>query len=355
MNDAMFLPCGQLWRNRVALFKKEGSPFWWADVRVDGRRVRVSTKQKVKGAARTFEAALIQQLSTGQGIRGKAPVLRVFAEEFLRYVEKCRLEEPTKKYYRGGWRLMKDQDIAGKRIDAISTSDAAVLQISGSGSNVNMALRTLKRMLSVAEEMKLISRSPKIRLAKENQRERLVTSEEEKMILANAGPTLRDVFLLIFDTGMRPGEACGLRWENVDFIRGVILIVRGKSKQARRHLPMSSRVFSMLKERAKISSEFLFPTRGGHIKPTSVAGSFLALRRSLGISEDVVLYCARHTFATDFMDQTGDLSKTQKTLGHNKITTTTRYLHPAVADLGSIMDARNEKRHNLGHSTDTIQ
>lgn len=87
----------------------------------------------------------------------------------------------------------------------------------------------------------------------------------------------------------------------------------------------------------------------------SVGDSFRALRRAVGISEDVVLYCARHTFATDFMDETGDLSKTQKTLGHNKITTTTRYLHPGVADLASIMDARNDKRHNPGHSEVTIQ
>lgn len=340
----------------MALYKKEGSPFWWADIRMDGRRHRVSTKQKVKGAARTFETALIQKLSTGEGVRGRAPVLREYAERFLAYVDKSRLEEPTKSYYHKGWRLMKNQDIAGKRIDAISTSDAAVLQIPGSGSNVNMALRTLKRMLSVAEEMKLIHRSPRIKLAKENGRERLISAEEEKLILANAGPTLRDVFLLIFDTGMRPSEACRLRWEDVDFVRGVILVVRGKSKQARRHLPMSSRLLEMLKERAKLDSEVLFPSqRGISIQASSVGDSFRDLRRSLGISEDVVLYCARHTFATDFMDQTGDLSKTQKTLGHNKITTTTRYLHPGVADLGSIMDARNEKRHNPGHSEATIQ
>lgn len=338
----------------MALFKKEGSPYWWADIRVDGRRIRVSTKQKVKGAARTFETALIQKLSSGEGIR-KSPVLREFAERFLIYVDKSRLEEPTKQYYKKGWRLLKNQDIAGKRIDRISTSDAAVLQIPGSGSNVNMALRTLKRMLSVAEEMRLIHRSPRIKLAKENGRERLINAEEERLILANAGPVLRDVFLLIFDTGMRPGEACRLKWEDVDFIRGVVLIVRGKTKLSRRKLSLSSRCFAMLKERAKNGSELVFPSKGGHIRAESVGDSFRALRRMLGISEDVVLYCARHTFATTFMDETGDLSKTQKTLGHGNITTTTRYLHPAAANLGSIMDARNDKRHNPGHSATTIQ
>jgi hypothetical protein len=36
------------------------------------------------------------------------------------------------------------------------------------------------------------------------------------------------------------------------------------------------------------------------------------------------------------------------------ITITTRYLHPVVADLGTIMDARNQERHVLGHSAETM-
>lgn len=340
----------------MALYKKEGSPFWWADIRIAGQRHRLSTKQTTKGAARTAETAFIQQLTSGVKIGGRAPVLREFSQKFLTYVENSRLEVETKRYYNNGWKLLKGLNIAGMRIDSISTSDAAVLQIPGSGSNVNMALRTLKRMLSIAAEMKLIQASPRIKLAKENGRERLINAEEERLILAHAAPTLRDVFLLIFDTGMRPSEACRLRWENIDFVRGVILITRGKSKLSRRHLPMSSRVMAMLKDRARLNAEILFPSqRGGSVTAAAVGDSFRILRRSLGMSEDVVLYCARHTFATDFMGATGDVSKTQKTLGHGNITTTTRYLHPAVADLGSIMDVRNSERHNLGHSTETVQ
>lgn len=334
--------------------KKKGSPFYWYDFHFAGKRYRGSTKQMTRGAARQVEAGLIQKLNVGDGL-GRAPRLRDFAGQFLTYVQKSRLELETKKYYQGGWRLLKDQPIADRRIDCITTGEAAVIQFPGSGSNVNMALRTLKRMLSVAEEMKLLHKTPRIRLAKENGRERLVSAEEEHLIILHAGPMLRDVFLLIFDTGMRPGEACRLQWSNIDFIRRVILITRGKSKQARRHLPMSSRVFAMLKERAKLDSVYLFPSqRGLHVGPRWVGDSFRTLRRSLGLSEDIVLYSARHTFATDFMDATGDLSKTQKTLGHNKITTTTRYLHPGVAELGSIMDARNEFRHNSGHSAGMV-
>lgn len=340
----------------MALYKKSDSPFWWADIRMAGRRHRVSTKQISKAKARSVESELMQQLQAGSGIRGKAPYLRDFAHEFLTYIQKARLEVATKLYYTNGWKLIKDQKIAGMRIDAITTGHVAMLEVPGSGSNVNMALRTLSRMLSIAAEMRLLPKAPRIRLAKERLRETLITPEQEILILEHAGSSLRDAFMLIFDTGMRPGEACRLQWENVDFVRGVILITRGKSRNARRHLPMSARVVEMLKARAKRTTDWVFPSPyGGHLKASTVGDSFRTLKRKLAFPESLVLYCARHTFATDFMGATGDLSKTQKTLGQGSITITTRYLHPAVADLAAIMDTRNQERHVLGHGTSTIQ
>lgn len=341
----------------MALFRKKGSPYWWADIRVEGMRHRVSTKQTSKTKAAQYEASRIHQLSRGQHseIRSKAPYLRDFAISFLDYVGKSRLEENSKQNYRSGWRLLEKERIAGMRMDAITNSDAAMLQIPGSGSNVNMGLRTLKRMLSIAEERGLIFKTPRIRLAKENQRETLITAEQEALMLRHAGPTLHDALILILDTGMRPGEVVALRWENVDFVRGVILVTRGKTRQSRRHLPMSMRVVEVLKSRAKITTDYLFPSqRQAHLNASSIGDNFRQLRRRLGLPESLVLYCARHTFATDFMDETGDITKTSKTLGHTKIGTTSRYVHPEVAALGAIMDSRNAKRHNLGHSAEFI-
>lgn len=340
----------------MPLFRKKGSPFWWADIRIAGMpRHRESTKQTSKTKAAQYEASRIHQLSTGQhtGIRTKAPHLRDFAVTFLEYVSKSRLEENTKQYYRSGWLLLKNERIAGMRLDAITNGDAAVLQIPGSGSNVNQGLRTLKRMLSIAEEMSLIFKTPRIRLAKENQRETLISPEQETAMLKNAGPTLHDALILILDTGMRPGEVAALRWENVDFVRGVILVTRGKTRQSRRHLPMSTRVVEVLKARAKITTDYLFPSqRQAHLNASSIGDNFRQLKRRLGLPASLVLYCARHTFATDFMDETGDITKTSKTLGHTKITTASRYVHPEIAALGAIMDSRNEKRHNFGHSAE---
>lgn len=357
MIDATFLPCGQLW-GIMALYRKENSPFWWADVRIDGQRHRISTKQKVKGAARTFETELIQQLSSG-GIRKRAPVLREYAKGFLEYVEKTRLSDNTKKYYRDGWRLMEGQNIAGLRIDRITKADAETIQVPGSGSSLNCALRTLKRILSLAEEKGLVSRIPKIRLAEEVQRDRVVEAVEELLILAEATPLLRDAYLLVADLGIRPDDAARLSWEEVDFISGDVFISGGKTgRKGDRHVAMSERVKAMLIERARSNSRWVFQSTkrpAEHTTADTISSQFSIFKRRIGLPKDLVLYSARHTFATDVTEATGNLTKTQKALGHRSLRTTARYNHTRSADIAEIINTRNSERHIPGHTPEMVQ
>ena len=351
----------------MSLYRKEGSPFWYADIRVPGKpRVRVSTKETTKGAARTAETEFIQKLSSGLSTRRqKSPALRDYAKDFLAHIEKTRLADKTKEGYRYGWSLLQARAIAGVRVDAITTSDTQAIGIPGSGSTVNCALRTLRRMLNLAAEKDMIVKVPKIHLVEENQRERLVESSEEAVILAKAPKTLRDAYLLIADCGMRPAETAVLNFENVDFVRNEILVVRGKTgKKSRRHLTMSSRVREMLIERARHSDTWVFPSKKGKrtglsITPHSISSRFSTFKKAAGFADSLVLYSARHTFATDLTEATGNLGKTQKALGHTSLKTTQRYVHTDSADIGTIMDERNAKRlefgPKVGHSTDAVQ
>jgi site-specific recombinase XerD len=74
------------------------------------------------------------------------------------------------------------------------------------------------------------------------------------------------------------------------------------------------------------------------------------------LPKDLVLYSARHTFATDMLDRTGNLALVQKMLGHESILTTQRYLHPELKDVAQLVNQRNADnadenlRHSLRHS-----
>lgn len=78
----------------------------------------------------------------------------------------------------------------------------------------------------------------------------------------------------------------------------------------------------------------------------------MEVRKKLALPKDLVLYSARHTFATDMLDRTGNLALVQKMLGHESILMTQRYLHPELKDVAQLVNQRNAEnaRENSGHS-----
>jgi len=86
----------------------------------------------------------------------------------------------------------------------------------------------------------------------EHHRERVVTQVEERRYLAAAPPLLADVATVLADTGLRPDECYRLRWEELTWANGLngsLLVAQGKTAAARRVLPMTPRVRSVLETR----------------------------------------------------------------------------------------------------------
>jgi len=79
---------------------------------------------------------------------------------------------------------------------------------------------------------------------------------------------------------------------------------------------------------------------------TTVARQFIDAREKAGIDRSVVLYCARHTFATHALAATGNLAAVMKAMGHSTAQTAMIYQHPG---LDAIRDAV-ERRNQLGTS-----
>jgi integrase len=313
-------------------------------------------------------AELIRQAQQGDIPKPKGPIptLNAFAEEsFLPYVQGSQLDPDTKRYYENGWRMLQVTSIAGRSIDNIKAAQAAMLEFPGSGSNANCALRTLRRMLSFARDAEYITNVPKIALRKENERSATFSPELEKALLDAAPQPLRDVFLISQDSGLRPDEVIRMRWDNVLWDKNLIFNPDGKTAKARRHVPLSERVRAALRARAEgTTSEWVFPSsrkKGAHISYFMVAKGMMKVRKKLALPPDLVLYSARHTFATDMLDKTGNLSLVQKMLGHESILTTQRYLHPKLKDVAQLVDQRNAENadeslwHSLRHSGEKTQ
>lgn len=339
---------------------KRGSVFHYQFM-IDGIRYRGSTKEVTKSKAQQYEALLIAKIRTegGNPQLKKPPILSELAKTFFKYidsrVEANHLEPNSRHTYRHGWRLLSQTKVALMRIDQIATTDAEMLKFPGSPSNGNQALRTLRRMLSYASELGYMRAAPRIRLLEEHGRTALIETTVEQLLLASAPLWLADAIVIMLDCGMRPEEVFSMRWENVFWDRSAILVPFGKSYRAKRYVGMTDRMRQRLLARQSEAegSDWVFPARtaaSGHRAFSSKAwrDTLKLVRAEVqrqklpAIPDGLVLYSARHTFATNFLANGGDLAKLMVLMGHASITTTQKYLHPSIADAAEVMN-----RHNL--------
>src|SRR6266851_10365462 len=75
---------------------------------------------------------------------------------------------------------------------------------------------------------------------------RIVSYEEERVYIQHADPLLRDVSTIIVETGMRPGEVFGAHGEHLNLDERYIFVPTGKTRFARRTIPLTSRVCGAL-------------------------------------------------------------------------------------------------------------
>jgi len=137
------------------------------------------------------------------------------------------------------------------------------------------------------------------------------TLDEVRMILASIRPDFKSYYTMRFFTGMRSGEADGLKWKYVDFEKRLILvretIVLGedeytKNDSSQRDIQMSQVVYDALKAQEKVTKgncEYVFCTR--NLKPLDNKNVtnrvWYPLLRYLGLKPRRA-YQTRHTAAT---------------------------------------------------------
>jgi site-specific recombinase XerD len=337
-------------RKLVKLYKKPKPKFYWCDFTVRGRRYRASTQEtKSVRALKAASLKLASVMENTDPLPSKPTALSEFAERFLTWVDNAKLEEKTKKSYRNGWRLLKTTPMSGTRIDQITGDCAEQLKFPASAANANCALRTLRRMLHKAEEWKMISHAPKIKMMKEHGRHLRLDDEAERKLLEGAQSCawrrrtfelFRDIVILMRDTGMRnQRELYRVRIENLDWQNRVIFVPDSKTAEGCRLVPMSRRVGDLLRARCTRREGWVFPSNRaacGHLR--SIDRLFREARHQAGLPAELVLYCARHDFGTRVLMRTGNLAAVMKTMGHRDVKTAMHYQHPELDVVHAALD-----------------
>ena len=176
---------------------------------------------------------------------------------------------------------------------------------------------------------------------------RVLSLEEEKLYLMASNQPLQDFATIMIDTGMRPEEVARIERKNVFLSQGYLSIPFGKTKAAKRKIPLTSRVTVILEKRLKnLESKYIFATdsTGKPITTLKMAHAG-AIRRSK--VQHFRLYDLRHTFATRFIEFGGDLVTLQNLLGHSNIQMVTRYAHPTEKHQFESIKRMEAVRHEL--------
>jgi integrase len=320
-----------------------------------------------------MEAARRTQILKGEvGIREKKPAmtLRKFAEDcFEPHVHSTFAAKfKTREYYLNSLKNLKAfSELADKPLDEIKaesiTAYTAIRQDEGMAiSSVNRELMVLRRMFHLAVEWgKTEKILPKVRMIPgEKHRDRVVSRDEELRYLMAAPPLLKDVATILLDCGLRPEECFRLRIENSR--DGAIHLTHGKTRAARRRIPMTPRVNAIVenrvdsekKEIARIQQSanlseidrkkelerrgwlFPAPTRSGHMESSSVKKQQARVFRVTGI-RPFELYCLRHTCLTRWAPKMDPFTLAYLA-GHSDISITKRYVHPEDGTVRAAME-----------------
>ena len=187
-------------------------------------------------------------------------------------------------------------------------------------------------------------------------RPQVLTAVEAQAILDGCGH-LRDrlLFGLLLDTGMRIGEALGLRHEDLHLAeRQVVVMPRRNDNRARaksgrvRTIPASAELMRLYadylnSEYGALDSDYVFVNLWGrpHGHPLTYPAVYdlvLRLPRSTGISFGPHLF--RHTYATWLLRRGAGMESVKELLGHASVTTTIdTYGHLSVEDARRTLEA----------------
>jgi integrase len=169
-------------------------------------------------------------------------------------------------------------------------------------------------------------------LNENNEQNRVLTFAEQQKYLSAANKTLKDIAGLILETGMRPEEVYRIRIENVFLDQSYLLNPFGKTKAAKRKVPLNASALTIVKRRVEAAQgPYLFPHRKDKNEPMLKANNAHDAAVKKSKVRKFRLYDLRHTWATRAAEAGVDVGTLASLLGHSKLVMVMRYVHPGEA------------------------
>jgi site-specific recombinase XerD len=173
----------------------------------------------------------------------------------------------------------------------------------------------------------------------------VVLSPDEVARLIDSARNLyhRALIMTVYSCGLRRIEACRLKVSDIDSKRMMIRVTHGKGG-VDRDVPLSPALLETLRQywRWMRPQTYLFPgtDQGWRVdKPITAKMIWAAVQHAAkraGINKHVSPHILRHSYATHQLEAGVDLKTLQVLLGHEDLSTTSRYLHLSQKHLQAV-------------------
>ncbi len=158
------------------------------------------------------------------------------------------------------------------KADLASYRSALMTKGTGAG-GVNRQLTVIQAVLAKAIEWGELTEAPKLkRLHVHDERDRILSPDEEHRLMAAASPDLADLIMFLIDTGARRAEALSLTWADIDLTDGaacVVINTRKAKRVLRRRVPLTPRVVDLLTRRKATNTAKPWPWNAENGKTAS--------------------------------------------------------------------------------------
>ncbi|WP_338045907.1 site-specific tyrosine recombinase/integron integrase [Methermicoccus shengliensis] len=175
----------------------------------------------------------------------------------------------------------------------------------------------------------------KLPLAKSKHKLPVVLNRREVQKLFEVTTNIKHkvVLALLYYAGLRLSEVRNLKWQDIDFERGLIHIKQAKGEKERVIFLHKNLKDLLINYGIRKSELVLISERDRKYNKRTIQQIVKNAAKKAGIKKKVTPHTLRHSFATHLLETGADIRYIQQLLGHKSLRTTQIYTHVANKDI----------------------